>query len=129
MRRFGGSSQPNSLTRQQLGTAMLKALTVENPTASENINFFTTPGGLHVRRITATIRGTGSVTFTLRFGANRAGPGTEIVTGGIVCADGNTGVEVSDFDQPFVPAGHLWLETTALSGSVQELSVTLQIIG
>lgn len=104
-----------------------RSATVENPQASEDVSLFFTDRSVSVASINAIVRGANpSVTWTVRYGQDRQGAGTELVAGGTTTTNQNTGSDVSLFNEDTIPAGSfVWLETTSASGSVQELSITI----
>ncbi len=77
--------------------------------------------------IRSVVRGSSpSVTFSIRYGTDRSAAGTEIVTSGITCTNTTTGVATTSFNNGTIPAGNfVWLTTSAQSGTVNELNVTL----
>ena len=116
-----GSSQTLDITDD----AWTKTITVENPTATEDITVFRVPDdGRLVSSIVAVVRGsTPSVTWTLRYGTDRSLTGTELIPGGV------TTVSTSGQTQTLsvvLPVGSwVWLETSGVGGTVEELSITL----
>ena len=106
-----------------------KSATIENPDGTEDITLFFTPVALEVSEIRAVLRGglTPSMTWTLRYGPDRDAVGTEIITGGTVTTDVNTGDDITVFDNPSVPVDNfIWLETTAQGGTVHTLHITIR---
>ena len=70
---------------------------------------------------------TPSVTWTIRYATDRSAAGTEVVTGGTTTTNVTTGHSVTVFNNGVIPAGRfVWIETTARSGNVQSLGVTLK---
>ena len=69
---------------------------------------------------------TPSVTWTIRHGTDRSAAGAEVVTGGTATTSTTTGSDVTSFnDDTIVADSFVWLETTAQSGTVTELNVTI----
>jgi Tfp pilus assembly protein FimT len=70
---------------------------------------------------------TPSVTWTIRHHAtDRSNAGNQVVTGGTTTTSTTSGSDVVAFDDETIPAdSFIWLETTAQSGTVDELSVTI----
>lgn len=102
-----------------------KSISVLAPTNAENITLFYTTAELTVTQISSAIRGGTSVTFTIRYGTNRSDTGTQIVTGGTV-ANSTSGLYTTSFSNAIIPANSwVWLVTTAVSGTVNELAVTI----
>jgi hypothetical protein len=117
------SSNTNNFTR---------GITIADPTNAENATIMFTTSSLTINRITSVIRGTAapSVTYTLRYAASRSLTGTEVITDGTVVASPFTGsalISSSGFTNPTVPGNNfIWLQTTAKSGTVNELFVQFQ---
>ena len=107
--------------------ARSKSITVETPTASENISMFFTPVAITVTQITSVIRGTTSVSFDIQHGTSRATPtGTGVVGTDVVCNNSTTGVVTTAFTDETIPANSfVWLTTSALNGTPTELNVTV----
>ena len=69
---------------------------------------------------------TPSVTWTIRHGTDRSATGAEVVTGGTTTTNTTTGDDVVSFnDATIVADSHVWLETTAQTGTVTEISITI----
>jgi hypothetical protein len=88
--------------------------------------FFTTVS-ITLSQIRSTVAGsTPSVTFSIRYGTDVSATGTEVVTGGITCTNTTTGVSTTSFDNATVPLDNfVWLTTSASSGTVDQLAVSL----
>ncbi len=104
-----------------------KSITVEDPTASEDIMFFYTEDAITISLMTAVMLGsTPSSTWTIRHGTDRNGTGAEVVTGGTTTTNTTTGEDVTSFNDATVVAdSFLWLVTTAESGTTDELHITV----
>ena len=105
-----------------------KSIIIENPTAAEDISYFFTDKAITVRKIRAVLTGSASpsVTWTIRHGSDRAAAGSEIVTGGTVTVDTIAGSDVTSFDDATIAVNsHIWVETTAQSGTVNSIIITL----
>lgn len=108
---------------------LTKGITIEDPTATEDATLFFTDVAITVTQLNAVVRGTTpSVTWTIRHDngtATRSATGNEVVTGGkATTSEAND--EITAFNDATIPAGSwVWLETTAQSGTVNELSVTI----
>jgi hypothetical protein len=101
---------------------------LEVPSAAEDGPTDFTTINLTVTKITAVLVGSGSpsVTWTIRWGANRDNPGTEVVTGGTTTTNTTTGDVITLFNNPVIAAdSFIWLETTAKSGTVDSMMVAL----
>lgn len=109
-----------------LNPVQSKSITIENPSASEDLSIFYTDDAITVTKIVFVITGSTSVTTTIRHGTDRSAAGTEIVTGGTVANNSTTGNVVTSFNDATVVAdAFIWLETTALSSTPTSLSVTI----
>lgn len=104
-----------------------KGITIESPTATEDISFFFTKQAITITEIRAVVRGsTPSVTWTVRHGTDRNATGAEAVTGGTTTTSQTTGSDVTSFnDATIVADSFVWIETTAQTGTVDELAITL----
>lgn len=104
-----------------------KAITIEAPTASEDLSMFFTERAITITEMRAVIRGTTpSLTWTIRHATDRSAAGTEVVTGGTTTTSQTTGDDVTSFDDATIPAdSFVWLETTARTPVVDEMSVTI----
>lgn len=108
---------------------LIKAITIESPTSSEDISMFFTDDAITVTQMNAVLVGssTPSVTWTVRHSTDRSAAGNEVVTSGTTTTSTTTGSEVTSFNDATIPAGS-WvkLQTTAQSGTVTELSVSIE---
>jgi len=109
-----------------------KHFTIENPTNSEDITLFYTDEALTVTKMVAVLTGSGSpsLTWTLRFDADRSLTGTEIVTGGTVTdstgGGTSTGQSITSFNNATISANSwVWFKTTALAITVTKIHVTV----
>ena len=104
-----------------------KSVTVELPTATEDISLFFTTKAITISEMRAVVRGTTpSVTWTIRHGTDRSATGAEVVTGGTVTTSQTTGSDVVSFnDATIVADSFVWLETTAQTGTVAEIAITV----
>lgn len=105
-----------------------KSITIESPTNAEDISMFYTDEAITITKIVAVLVGssTPSVTWTLRHGTDRSGTGAEAVTSGTTTTSTTTGSVVTSFNDATVVAdSFLWLETTAQSGTVDSINITV----
>jgi hypothetical protein len=113
----------------QLGgkDAESKSIIIENPTASEDLSFFFTDVAITITKIRVILTGTTpSVTWTIRHGTDRSATGSEVVTGGTATTDTTTGSDITSFDDATIVANsHVWVETTAQSGTVASIIITV----
>jgi len=102
--------------------------TIPDPTSSEKVPWFHAKDPLRITQLTAVLIGSGSpsVTWTVRFGADITAAGTEVVSGGTATTNTTTGDKITTLDNVDIPAGSfVWVETTAKSGTVNYLHVTM----
>jgi len=105
-----------------------KTLTIETPTASEDITMFHTDVAVTITKIVAVVKGssTPSVTFNVVHGTDRSAAGTNLITSISATTNTTTGTSVTTFDNASVSAGaFIRCKTTAQSGTVTEGSITI----
>lgn len=104
-----------------------KAITVEDPTDAEDISIFFTNKAITITEMRAVVRGTTpSVTWTIRHGTDRSAAGAEVVTGGTTTTSESSGSDVTSFnDATIVADSFVWLETTAQTGTVDEIAIAI----
>ncbi len=105
-----------------------KSITVEDPTGTEDISIWFTNKAITITEIRAVLLGssTPSVTWTIRHGTDRSATGAEVVTSGTTTTSTTTGSDVTTFNDATVVAdSFIWLETTAQSGTVDQLHITI----
>lgn len=111
-----------------LNPTLSKAITVKSPTNAEDISMFFSDPAITVTKMVAVLVGssTPSVTWTVRHSTDRNATGNEVVTGGTTTTSTTTGSVVTSFNDATIPAtSFVWLETTAKSGTVTELHLTI----
>jgi fibronectin-binding autotransporter adhesin len=127
----GNISAPNIVNSVNGLTGSVKiprSLSVYAPTTSDSITLFYTPVALTISRISAVLRGssTPSVTYNLNYGTDRSS-GTLVFTSGTTVTSTTTATVVTSFNNSSIPAGGLlWLTASAVSGTVDELSVSVE---
>lgn len=103
-------------------------ITVEDPTSSEDLTIFFTNRAITVTEMRAVLVGsaTPSVTWTIRHGTDRNATGAEVVTSGTATTSTTTGSDVTSLnDATIVADSFVWLETTAQSGTVTEIHISI----
>ena len=104
-------------------------LTIESPTATEDVTIMKTNDAITIRNIESVMVGsdTTSIDWTLRYDSDRDAAGTEVVTGGSHTTSDTTGDSVTVFNEATIDATNwLWLETTDTSGtSIDSFNVTI----
>jgi hypothetical protein len=113
-------------TEAVVNPVMSKSITIESPTAAEDISMFYTDDAITITKIVFVITGSTSVTTTIRHSTDRSATGNEVVTSGTVANSTTTGNVVTSFNDATVPAdSFVWVETTALSGTPTSLNITV----
>lgn len=109
------------------GDPASKVLRLLSPSVAQKQAYFFTENGLTVSRLRAAIKGAApSVTWTLRFASTLDAVGTEVITGGTTTNDTTNGSDDILFTNAAIPANSfVWLDVTAVGGTVAELSVTV----
>lgn len=104
-----------------------RSVTILDPTSAEDITLMWTPVEMTVASLVAHVSGSSpSVTYSIRFGGDRAAAGTEVVTGGSTTTSTTVGDEVTVLDNATIPAeSWIWLTTSGSSGTVSQLHVTV----
>lgn len=105
------------------------AIEIENPSGSERIVWFRTYIVTTVNEINAVLNGSGSpsVSFSVRFDVDRSAVGTELLTGGRTITNTTTGTSYAP-DVTTIPTDvWVWLETTAQSGIVLEITIGMDL--
>jgi hypothetical protein len=102
-----------------------KSITVESPTATEDIIIWFTPSAINLVQIRAVVRGTTpSVTVDPKYGTDRSGAGTSILSSPTAVTNTTTGVNLPISSGSIGANNWIWLETTAQSGTVNEINLT-----
>lgn len=108
--------------------SLVKGLTIESPSASENIGMWKTPVAITVSSLEAVLVGSASpsVTFQISFGSDRTS-GTNVYTSGRTVTSTTTGSTFnSSFNDATIPAGSfIWVTTSAVSGTVTQIELTI----
>ena len=107
------------------GIPITKSITLESPTPAEDVTVFFAPTAITIRGIRAVIRSGTSVTVDPRHSTDRTASGNQILGAAEVVSGTTTGQKLSITGDTTIPADSwIWLETTAIVGSVEELSLT-----
>ena len=93
------------------------SITIEKPTANDNLSWFYTDVAITMQEIAAVLRapttGSPSVTWTIRFASTRNATGTEMKTGGTTTTT-LSGSLITSWDDNTIPAlSYIWAEITA----------------
>jgi Asp/Glu/hydantoin racemase len=104
-----------------------KTVVISEPVVGDRIGGFTRRA-LTLQQLSAVLVGssTPSVGWTLRYAADRSAAGTAVVTAGTTTTTTTTAQAVTSFDNAVIPAdNHWWLEIASVSGTVDQIEVTL----
>ena len=105
------------------------AIVVEDPTSSEDIDIGFVFSAITIQEIQAVVVGssTPSVTINPKHSTDRSAAGNAILSSATAITNTTTGQNLTSFTDATVPAdSHIWLETTAKSGTVDSLAVTIR---
>ena len=108
-------------------TNVYKSITIENPTASENMCIFYAPFAMTITEIRGVITGGNSVSFKVVSGTSRNAVTTEHNSSAVVCSSVTTG-DVATITTAAIAAGS-WVavKTSAVEGAPSELVITLSL--
>jgi hypothetical protein len=102
--------------------------TLLTPTSADKVMLGFTAVARTVTSIRSVVAGSTSpsVTFSIRYGTDVSGAGTEVVTGGITVTNTTTGLNTTSFSNASIPSDSwVWLTTSAKSGSVDMVHATV----
>jgi hypothetical protein len=105
-----------------------KSLTIGYPVAGDNLTLFYTQIDIALTQVAAILRGTSSpsVTYTLKYAANRSSAGTAATA--LTTVTSLTTASIATLQNMPIPANNfLWLEVSATSGNPTELSITVAV--
>jgi hypothetical protein len=105
-----------------------KSLTIAYPVAGDNLTLFYTQASTTLTQVAAILVGTStpSVTYSLKYAANRSAAGTAATTSTTVTS--TTTASTATLQNMPIPANNfLWLEVSAISGNPTELSITVAV--
>lgn len=104
-------------------------IVVENPTSSEKIPMHFFFSAVTIAEVQAVVIGssTPSVTIQVKQGTDLSAAGTDVLTSATAITNTTGGQNLTSFNDATVPAdSHLWLITSAQSGTVTYLAVTIR---
>ena len=130
-RGFTGSRGSTGFVGSQgvIGNASPRSITIDAPTATEKMAMFYTTNSLTISKIVSVCPGgvSPSVTFYLYYGSDISTTGTAVVTAGMTVTSTTTGLITTSFNNATIPANNfLWITTTAKSGEVPTLTVSVE---
>jgi hypothetical protein len=105
-----------------------KSLTIAYPVVGDNLTLFYTQTGTTLTQVAAVLLGTStpSVTYSLKYAANRSAAGTAATTSTTVTS--TTTASTATLQNMPIPANNfLWLEVSGISGNPTELSITVAV--
>lgn len=104
-----------------------KSITIANPVVGDNFTLFRVAIDTTLSAVTAIVRGVNpSVTFDIKKDVDRSTAGTSIITPEAV-TNTTTGEAIAIVNQPISAGQFVWIEVTAVSGTVYELNVSVEI--
>lgn len=109
-------------------TGEYRAVSIDNPVLSDNLTMFYTSKQITVGKVISLVNGPSSpsITWSIRFAANRSATGTELKVGGFTTDNNTVGRLDTDFSNPVIPGGSwIWIVITDISGAVSSLDMTL----
>lgn len=105
---------------------IIKGLTWIDPETNDEGTLFFLSQASTIQQMRAVVRGTTpSVTWTVRHSADRNATGNEAVTGGTTTTSESAGSSVTSFNDASMTAGWVWVELTAVSGTVDEAHIEI----
>jgi len=109
------------------GGTTLKSLTVYEPTSTENITLFFTTVALTLSKVAAVLTGSNSpsINYSIKSGSDRSSASETNVNSTTVTST-TTGTNATIADSTISANSWVWLETSAASGTVSSLTVTLE---
>lgn len=104
-----------------------KSITVAIPQAGDEFTLFNTQASTTLTSVIGVVRGTSpSVTLELRYAADRSAAGTLATTSTTITST-TTGDIFTVQNMPIPANQFLWVKITAISGTVQEVSVSVKV--
>jgi hypothetical protein len=104
-----------------------KSVTIAEPQPGDQFTLFRTEYPTTLSQVQAVVRGSSpSVTYEIRYAADRSAAGTLAIEPATVTSITNG--DTATIQNMPIPAGrYVWLEVTAVSGTVSELNVSLEL--
>lgn len=105
-----------------------KAVSIFTPAVNDNVTLLYTSASTSIAKLVSVVSGNSpSVTYTIKYGSSKAA-GTEILTGGFTSSSTTTGNVTTSFTNPIIPTDNfVWLEISAVGGTVTEFYVNLNL--
>ena len=109
------------------GSSVPRSITIVEPVATDAFTVFYTKVNTTISSVRALVQGTSpSVTFVLKADPDRNAAGTAVISSTTVTST-TTGDEAVIINQPILPGFYVWLEITAVSGTVTEFNVGIEV--
>jgi hypothetical protein len=104
------------------------SMTIEFPTTTDKIPMIYTATPFTISEIRSVLQGTATpnVTFSIRYAPILSDTGTEVITGGVVCANTTYGQSNTTFNNATVN-NWIWITTPVVTGTVNTLSVAVRV--
>ncbi len=104
-----------------------KSKVLESVSSSENTFFFYTDKAITVQKVAYALTGSSpSVTFDIHFHTDRSSGSPSELFGTNVVGTSTTGTTTTSFNDATIPAGsYVWIVTSAVSGTITEIGITL----
>lgn len=100
-----------------------RSLTIHNPLAGDNFTLFRPHVATTISRATAIVSG-GSVTYEVRYSSNRQATGA-LATASEAVTNTTSGQNATIQNQPIPADSWVWIEITAVTGTVEEFSLNV----
>lgn len=100
-----------------------RSATIGEPQAGDSFTLFKTTASTTLRDVSAVVSG-GSVTYEIRYATDRSAAGTLAIVADTVI-NTTTGAAATIQNQPIPVSSWVWLEITAVSGTVDEFNVSV----
>lgn len=116
-----------SVGATQIWNKLTKGILIETPGGAEDLTLFKVTSAATITEMYAIVKGTSpSVTWVIKHGTDRSGGGASVLTAGTTTTDTTTGSTVSVFSDATIAANSwVWLVTTATSGTISSLGVSI----
>jgi hypothetical protein len=104
-----------------------KSIYIENPLEIDNITLWRTNTAITITGVHGVVRGSSpSALFAIKYSTDRSVTGTDLDSTGFTITSSTTGNSFSSFTSPNIPAGSwIWLEGDTYSGTINDLSITI----
>jgi hypothetical protein len=123
------AGQPKKITisglADAIGSSVPRAITIASPQADDSFTIFKTAASTTLTSVIGLVTGsTPSVTYEVRYDADRSSVGTLAIVPDTV-TNSSTGDAATVQNQPIPAGSYVWVVVTAVSGTVEELNLTI----